>query len=92
MRPIRIQCLLYIGSSLFEMPVINRLKEFCEERGITAYSIQRDTAVSASTIYRLNKDPSLMPSGPTIEAICDYYKIQPTEIIRWVPTEENVAA
>ena len=74
------------------MAVINRLKEFCEERGISAYSIQRDTAVSASTIYRLNKDPSLMPSSPTIEALCDYYKVQPTEIIRWVPDEERVAA
>jgi DNA-binding Xre family transcriptional regulator len=75
------------------MTVINRLKEFCEERGITAYSIQRDTAVSASTIYRLNKNPSLMPSSPTIQAICDYYKVQPTEIIRWVPDDgDNVAA
>lgn len=74
------------------MPVINRLKEFCEERGITAYSIQRDTAVSASTIYRLNGNPSLMPSSTTIEAICDYYKVQPTEIIRWVPGDEEVAA
>lgn len=69
------------------MPVINRLKEFCEEREITAYSIQRDTSVSASTIYRLHKDPSLMPSSSTIEALCDYYRVQPTEIIRWVPDE-----
>ena len=36
------RCTLYMGSSIFAMPVINRLIEFCEVRGITAYSIQRD--------------------------------------------------
>lgn len=71
------------------MPVINRLKDFCEERKITAYSIQRDTSVSASTVYRLYKDTSLMPSSPTIEALCEYYRVQPTEIILWVDSDRT---
>lgn len=49
------------------MKVLNRVKEFADSRGLTAYALWKATGLSEPTVYRLYKDPSLVPSGKVLE-------------------------
>lgn len=51
------------------MKVLNRLKEFADARGLTAYALWKATNLSEPTVYRLYKDPSLVPSGKVLEGL-----------------------
>ena len=49
------------------MKVLNRIKEFADSRGLTAYALWKSTTLSEPTVYRLYNDPSLVPSGKVLE-------------------------
>jgi predicted DNA-binding transcriptional regulator AlpA len=51
------------------MKVLNRLKEFADSRGLTAYALWKATGLSEPTIYRLYGNPSLVPSGKVLEKL-----------------------
>jgi predicted DNA-binding transcriptional regulator AlpA len=51
------------------MKVLNRLKEFADAKGLTAYALWKATTLSEPTIYRLYKDSSLIPSGKVLEGL-----------------------
>jgi len=51
------------------MKVLNRLKEFADTRELTAYALWKATTLSEPTVYRLYKDPSLIPSGKVLEGL-----------------------
>jgi len=68
--------------------VKNRLREFVKERGISAYRLWKDTGLSRPTAYRACKDPDYPLAGEVLDKICTAYKIQPGEILYWVPKEE----
>lgn len=70
------------------MSVKNRLREFVEERRISVYRFWKDTGLSRPTAYRVCKDPDYPLAGEVLDKICDAYKIQPGEILYWVPKEE----
>ena len=63
------------------MVLKNRVKEFTENKGITIYTFAKDVGISFNTGYRLSNDPDHLPSITVLEAICDYYKVDPNEII-----------
>jgi len=63
------------------MVLKNRVKEFTENKGITIYKFAKDVGISFNTGYRLSNDPTHLPSITVLEAICDYYKVDPNEII-----------
>lgn len=69
------------------MPVKNRLKEFIKERQISTYRFWKDTGLSRPTAYRACKDSDYPLAGEVLDKICDAYKIQPGEILYWVPKE-----
>lgn len=68
----------------------NRVKEFIQERGITAYRFWKETGLSRPTAYRVCSDPDYPIGGDVLEKICDAYKVQPGEVIYWIPSDEAV--
>lgn len=69
------------------MPMRNRVKEFLDARGLSAYQMIKDTGIAPATGYKLAKDESHLPSIRVLEVICDRYRVQPNEIVEWVDRE-----
>jgi len=65
----------------------NKIKEFVDRRGLTAYQFIKETGIAPGTGYKLYKDSKHRPSPDVLEAICDTYEIQPNEILKWVKDE-----
>jgi len=70
------------------MPVRNRIKQFIDHKGITRYQFGKDTGLSATTAYALYDNPWQVPHVIAMNKICDTYRVQPCELIEWVPPEE----
>jgi DNA-binding Xre family transcriptional regulator len=66
----------------------NRIAKFLEERGITPYRFWQDTGISSQTAYRLVNDPFSIPRESVLAAICTRYRVQPNEVIIWVPDDD----
>lgn len=73
------------------MPVRNKIKEFVDGRGLTAYQFIKETGIAPGTGYKLYKDSKHRPSPDVLEAICDTYEIQPNEVLEWVKDEPFVS-
>lgn len=74
------------------MAVQNTLKRFIQEKNISVYRFRKDVDVSQSTAYDLVNDPSRIPNGDVLNRICETYRIQPGEILLWIPESEETAA
>jgi DNA-binding Xre family transcriptional regulator len=59
--------------------------------GITPYQLMKRTKISPTTAYALYNDPTQLPSSTTLAKICDTFKIQPGEVLEWIPPEEKKA-
>ncbi len=70
------------------MPVINRIKEFLDSRGILPSHFSKQAGIAENTAYTLYKDPYKKPNSTVLDKICDTYRIEPSEILKWVPPEE----
>ena len=70
----------------------NRVAEFLAERDITPYRLWQDTGISRETAYRLANDSSSIPRENVLAAICNYYKVQPNEVIVWIPGDDGEVA
>jgi DNA-binding Xre family transcriptional regulator len=72
------------------MTLRNKIKELIDREGITAYRFVKDTGFAPATGYRLAADPTYVPSAKILEAICDRYRVQPGEILEWVPKSDRI--
>ncbi|MCC5634044.1 MULTISPECIES: helix-turn-helix domain-containing protein [Nostoc] len=70
------------------MPIRNKVKKFVDGLGITRYRFQKDTGIAPSTAYNLYDNPDWIPQVTALNKICDFYRVQPSELIYWVPPEE----
>lgn len=66
----------------------NRIKEFVDSRKITVYQFWKDTGISRTTAYALYNEPDQYPGKNVMEAICNAYKVQPGDLLTWVPKEK----
>jgi predicted DNA-binding transcriptional regulator AlpA len=67
------------------MKVLNRLKEFADSKGLTAYALWKATRLSEPTIYRLYSNPSLVPSGKVLEGLADGFPdTEPNDWLKFV--------
>lgn len=71
------------------MPVINTIKQFIDERGITPYRFAQNAGISLNTAYALYNTPSQRVGAAVLDKICDAYKIQPSEILLWVDPDKT---
>ena len=55
------------------MAVRNKISQFIENHGITAYKLSKQTGLTLNTVYRLANNPDQIPSGDVIDAILNKY-------------------
>jgi DNA-binding Xre family transcriptional regulator len=67
------------------MTVQNTIKGFIEKRGISVYKFRKDVGVAQSTAYDLVNSPDRIPNADVLNKICEAYKIQPGEVLAWIP-------
>lgn len=71
------------------MKVLNRVKEFADSRGLTAYALWKATELSEPTVYRLYKDSSLIPSGKVLEGFAKAFpETTPNDWLKFAKNEE----
>lgn len=71
------------------MPVKNKVKQFLDARGITPYQFERQVGIAHRTAYDLYNNPNQLPSSTVLSKICDAYRVQPGEILEWVPADSS---
>ncbi|MEO0852191.1 MAG: helix-turn-helix transcriptional regulator [Cyanobacteria bacterium J06648_11] len=64
----------------------NRVKEFLEERSMSAYAFIKKTGIADTTGYKLAKDASHLPSIRVLETLCETFQVQATEFVVWEPS------
>lgn len=66
------------------MPVRNTVRRFIDEKlKITRYEFSERTGLSKTTVYSLYENPEQIPNRLALNKICDFYKIQPSELLEW---------
>ena len=71
------------------MSVKNRIKEFVDSRGMSVYRFRADTGISQKTAYDLYNNPFQLPNSSVLTKICDTYRVQPNEILIWLPSDDE---
>lgn len=71
------------------MPVRNTVKTFINKKGITPYQFGKETGIAQKTAYALYNIPEQRPSPSVLDKICDFYQIQPGELLEWVPPKPD---
>jgi DNA-binding Xre family transcriptional regulator len=67
------------------MTVRNTIKAFIDQRGISVYKFRKDIGVAQSTAYDLVNDPNRIPNADVLNKICEKYRVQPGDLLEWVP-------
>lgn len=62
----------------------NRVKEFLERQGKSAYALIKETGIAPATGYKLARDSRHLPSIHVLKVLCDTYEVQPNEFVIWV--------
>lgn len=68
------------------MIVYYKLDKLLESRGITKRKLCADTGLSTNIVSKISKNEGFKTE--TINRLCEYLKIQPSEIMEWIPDEE----
>ncbi|MEO1145147.1 MAG: helix-turn-helix transcriptional regulator [Cyanobacteria bacterium J06638_22] len=67
----------------------NKIKELVDGRGMSVYQFWQDTDISRTTAYALYNKPEQYPGRDVMDSICRVYKVQPGDVLEWVPDEEG---
>ena len=68
------------------MVVYNKLNSLWEERHITRTKLGEDTGLSTNIISKISKNEGFKTE--TINRLCEYLKVQPGDIMEWIPDSE----
>ena len=68
------------------MIVYNKLNILLEERHITRTKLGEDTGLSTNIISKISKNEGFKTE--TINRLCEYLKVQPGDIMEWIPDSE----
>ena len=63
-----------------------KLDAILEERKITKTKLHKDTGISTNIISKISKNEPF--NTETINRICEYLHVQPSEIMEWIPDSE----
>lgn len=67
------------------MPLQNKIKALIDSRKITVYQFKKETKIAVRTAYDLYNCPDHIPSPQVLLKICETYKVQPGDILKWYP-------
>ena len=70
------------------MAIRNRIAFFLEDKGISAYKLQKDTGISNTTVYSLKNNPEQYILGDVLDKLCAYSGEQPGYFLEHVSDEE----
>lgn len=68
------------------MIVYYKLDTLLDERKITKTQLCKDTGISTNVVSKISKNEVFKTD--TLNRICEYLKVQPSEIMEWIPDEE----
>jgi len=68
------------------MIVYDKLMNILSERKMNKRQLSEAIGIKANTMSALSKNRNV--NMETINRICEYLKIQPSEIMEWIPDEE----
>lgn len=68
------------------MIVYYKLDALLKERKITKTQLTKDTGISTNIVSKISKNEGFKTE--TIDRLCEYLKVQPSEIMEWIPDEE----
>lgn len=68
------------------MIVYNKLSDYLKENGMKYIDIQKGINLSPSVIAKFQKNRTI--STDTLNKICEYLQVQPSEIMEWIPDTE----
>lgn len=68
------------------MIVYNKLNDYLKAKNMKYIDLQRELELSPSVIARFQKDRSV--TTETLNKICEYLHVQPSEIMEWIPDAE----
>lgn len=68
------------------MIVYNKLNDYLEKKEMKYIDLQRALNLSPTVIAKFQKNRNC--NTDTINKICEYLHVQPSEIMEWIPDEE----
>lgn len=68
------------------MIVYYKLDELLKKRQISKTKLTKDTGISTNVISKISKNEGFKTE--TINRLCEYLCVQPSEIMEWIPDEE----
>ena len=68
------------------MIVYDKLGDYLKSKNMKYIDLQRELALSPSMTAKFTKNRTI--STDTLNKVCEYLKVQPSEIMEWVPDEE----
>ena len=68
------------------MIVYYKLDTLLDERKITKTQLCKDTGISTNVVSKISKNEVFKTD--TLNRICEYLKVQPSEIMEWIPDAE----
>ena len=71
------------------MIVYYKLDTLLKERKITKTQLTKDTGISTNIVSKISKNEVLKTD--TLNRICEYLKIQPSDMMEWIPDAEYEA-
>lgn len=68
------------------MIVYDKLGDYLKSKNMKYIDLQRELALSPSMTAKFTKNRTI--STDTLNRICEYLKVQPNEIMEWIPDAE----
>ena len=68
------------------MIVYYKLDTLLDERKITKTQLCKDTGISTNVVSKISKNEVFKTD--TLNRICEYLQLQPSEIMEWIPDAE----
>lgn len=68
------------------MIVYDKLGDYLKSKNMKYIDLQRELALSPSMTAKFTKNRTI--STDTLNKVCEYLQVQPSEIMEWIPDEE----
>lgn len=72
------------------MIVYDKLGDYLQSKNMKYIDLQRELNLSPSVTAKFQKNRTI--STDTLNRICEYLKVQPSEIMEWIPDAEYESA
>lgn len=66
--------------------VYNKLSDYLKSKNMKYIDLQRELALSPSMTAKFTKNRTI--STDTLNKVCEYLQVQPSEIMEWIPDAE----